>query len=92
MDHKDVKFQRLHNIMNNLLKKLLSEGIGAQKKHARVITELEENEMWLKGVMGTNTLLVLQNAIFFYCGMLFCFVTVSPVSLKNLQGCIILLN
>lgn len=73
MNHKDITFKPLHNAMNNLFKKLLSEGIGAQKNQFRVITEEEENELWSKGIMGKSTPSSLQNAIFFYCGVLFCF-------------------
>ena len=58
--------------MNNLSKRLLSEGIGAEKKQARVVTIEEENELWDKGVMGWHSPKPLFNAVFFYCGMLFC--------------------
>ena len=48
VDHKAIAFQPFHNVMNNLSKKLLSEGVGAQKRQARVITEKEENLLWEK--------------------------------------------
>ena len=72
MDHKAIAFQPFHNVMNNLSKKLLSESVGAQKRQARVITEKEENLLWEKGVIGIDTPSCLLNAIFFYCGMIFC--------------------
>ena len=42
MNHKDVTFKQLHNVTNNVSKQLLADGIGAEKKQARVITEEEE--------------------------------------------------
>ena len=64
MDHKAIAFQPFHNVMNNLSKKLLSEGVGAQKRQARVITEKEENLLWEKGVIGIDTTSCLLNAKF----------------------------
>ena len=55
MNHKDVRFQPLHNVLNNLSKRLLSKGIGAEKKQARVVTIEEENELWDKGVTGRHS-------------------------------------
>ena len=48
MNHHDVNFQPLHNVLNNTSKELLKEGVGAQKKQARIITEEEEEELWQK--------------------------------------------
>ena len=41
MNHKDVTFKQLRNVTNNVSKQLLADGIGAEKKQARVITEEE---------------------------------------------------
>ena len=48
MDYKDVVFKPLHNVLNNMSKKLLSQGVGAEKKQARVITDVEEDMLWEK--------------------------------------------
>ena len=32
MDHKDIHFKPLHNVLDILPKKLLTEGVGAEKK------------------------------------------------------------
>ena len=46
MDHKDIVFKPLHNVLNNMCKWLLSDGVGAQKKQARVLTRREEETIW----------------------------------------------
>ena len=65
MSHADPIFKELHNVLNNISKKLLSDGIGAEKKQARVVTEVEENILWEKRVMGLGSPMSLQNAVFF---------------------------
>ena len=41
------------------------EGIGAEEKHASVITKQEENFLWEKGILGTTkSLLSLLRAVF----------------------------
>ena len=72
MDYKDVVFKPLHNVLNNMSKKLLSQGVGAEKKQARVITDVEEDMLWEKKVMGSHSPVTLQNSVFFYCGLYFC--------------------
>ena len=72
IDHKDIVFKPLHNVLNNMCKRLLSDGVGAQKKQSRVLTRCEEETIWETGVMGSSTPASLQNTIFFYCGLYFC--------------------
>ena len=48
MDYKDVVFKPLHNVLNDMLKKLLSQGVGAEKIQARVITDVGEDMLWEK--------------------------------------------
>ena len=64
MIHKDVRFQPLHIVLNNLSKRLLRKGIGAEKKQARVVTIEEENELWDKGVIGRHSPKSLQCCVF----------------------------
>ncbi len=45
--------------------KLLSEGVGAVKKQAKIINESEEQILWQKGVVGTHSPNSLLNAVFF---------------------------
>ena len=70
MNHHDVNFQLLYNVLNNTSKELLKEGVGAQMKQARIITK-EEEELWQKKVMSVASPKGLLNAVFFYCGLLF---------------------
>ena len=72
LDTDDQVFKPLHHVLNNHSKKLLTDGVGAKKKQARVVTSQEEETLWDKGVMGTHSPTSLQNAIFFYCGVCFC--------------------
>ena len=67
-----MAFKSLHNAMNNLSKQLLGAGVGAEKQQARVITEDEESELWRKGIIGPGSPKSLVNAMFYYCGILFC--------------------
>lgn len=72
MDSKNPAYKPFHNALNNISKRLLSDGIGATKNQARVVTPDEENKLWEKGTIGTHSPNALLNAIFFYCGMYFC--------------------
>ena len=72
MNYKDIQFKPLHNVLNNNFKKLLSEGIGAEKSQARAVTEAEEDILWEKGILGWQTPLALRNAVFYHCGLYFC--------------------
>ena len=48
------------------------EGIGTKKIQARIVTESIENHLWESGIMGLNSSLALQNAVFFYSGVYLC--------------------
>ena len=72
MNHKDVTFKQLRNVTNNVSKQLLADGIGAEKKQARVITEEEEGIHWEKKVLGCHSPTSLLHTIFYFCGMYFC--------------------
>ena len=65
MNHRDVRFQPLHNVLNNTSKELLKEGVGAQKKQVRMILAEEEEQ-------ESHVLKGLLSAILFNCGLLFC--------------------
>ena len=71
MDSKNPVFKLFHNVLNNTSRKLLSEGIGATKNQAQVVTPNEESMLWKKGTIGTHSPNALLNAVF-YCGMYFC--------------------
>ena len=72
MDSKDPKYKSFHNVLNNVSKKLLSEGVGAVKKQAKIVAQSEEDTLWEKGVVGTHSPAALSNAVFIYCGIYLC--------------------
>ena len=72
MESKDVRFKAFHNVLDNISKKLLSEGVGAFKKQAKIVTDKEEAKLWDKGIIGTHSPIALSNAVFFYCGIYLC--------------------
>ena len=47
------------------------QGIGLEKKQANVITKAEENELWHKGILGTETPTALLHTIFWTVGVNF---------------------
>jgi len=63
MDGKNQDFQPFHNALNNTSKKLLSEGVGAEKKQARIVTHHEEVTPWERGAIGTHSPIALRNVL-----------------------------
>ena len=59
MDSKNPVFKPFHSVL-----KPLSEGIGATKNQARVVTPNEESMLWEKGTIGTHSPNALLNAFF----------------------------
>ena len=51
---------------------LHSDGIGTKPCCSEVISQEEEELLWSKGVLGTDSPQKLLNAIFFNCGLNFC--------------------
>ena len=49
MNSKKPVFKPFHNALYNTSRKLLSEGIGATKNQAQVVTPNEESMLWEKG-------------------------------------------
>ena len=56
LDTSDVRFRDLHSTIDATFRKLREDGVGAEVKHASVITKQEENLLWEKGVLGTKSL------------------------------------
>ena len=67
-----MAFKPLHNVLNNISNKLLADGVGAEKKQARIISAAEEEIHWEKKVLGSHSPSSLLNSIFFYCGLYLC--------------------
>ena len=52
MNTKDVRFSRIHTVLDNVARQLHKDGVGVSKVQARVIT-MEEEQLWEKGIIGT---------------------------------------
>jgi len=51
---------------------LHQQGIGAEVRHAAIITAEEKYKLWVTGVTGCITPKNLQCAVFYYVGKRFC--------------------
>jgi len=58
--------------MDSVSSKLHRQGIGAQRKHAPVITHDNETMLWEQGRLGNTSPRLLQHTVFFCCGLQFC--------------------
>ncbi len=57
--------------MDSVFQSLHSEGVGAVRKHAPLITDKEESTIWEKGILGDHTPLALVRSVFFLNGKIF---------------------
>lgn len=71
MDSKDPQFSDLHRTICCTFASLHEKGIGVTK-HTETLTPEEENRLWELGLLGTDTPLTLQRAVFFSTGKAFC--------------------
>jgi hypothetical protein len=53
------------------MKRLSREGVGSKKKQAEIITEEEQELLWVKGVLGDETPQCLLDTMIFYNGLCF---------------------
>ena len=72
LDEKDYRFQKLRAALDNLGWQVRNDGIGAEVKHASIVTSEEEDALWQSGVLGSTTPKALLNAVFFSNGKNFC--------------------
>ena len=68
----DPAFKTFHTAMDNLFKKLKSDGVGADAKHTEAISAEEEKQLWESGVLNVSTPTGLLRAVFYMCGKCFC--------------------
>ena len=71
LDKKDSRFKKLHGALDSHFHRLHSNGVGRDVKHARVLTEEDENKLWTSGVFETTSPIGLQNAVFYTVGKIF---------------------
>jgi len=72
LDKKDSRFKELHGTLDVHFHTLHSDGIGRQVQHTDVFTKEDEEKLWDRGILGTNTPRSIQNAAFFIAGKMFC--------------------
>ena len=62
---KDMRFRQFHGTMETVFQQLHKDGIGAEIKHAAVISEEEEALLWKEGILGSSCPRALLRAVFF---------------------------
>ena len=72
LDRKDSRFKKLHGTCDSVFNSLREEGVGANKKSAKIITKVDEDKLWELRIMNTTTAEGLQKAVFFYVGKVCC--------------------
>ena len=73
---KDWRFRELNGCIESTYINLRKQGIGTEVKHTPIITMEEENQLWERGVSGTETPTKLQRSVFFMLARFFVFVGV----------------
>ena len=71
-DKRDLRFRDLMKTMDSVSSELHRQGIGAQRKHASVITQDDETMLWEQRRLGDTSPRLLQHTVFVYCGLQFC--------------------
>ena len=72
LNKSDLRFKSLHLTMDSVCSKLHSEGVGAIKRSAEVISFDDEERLWQRGVLGFDNPPALFNTVFFYVSLHFC--------------------
>ena len=69
LDKSDARFCELHRTLDSVCSKLHSEGVGASKKSASIISITDEDLFWDGGIVSYDSPQSLQNMVFFYAGL-----------------------
>ena len=48
------KFKELHGALDNVGRQLRAESVGAEVKHASVVSKEEEEALWQEGILGSS--------------------------------------
>ena len=67
----DKCFEGMRKVVDAKMKELSSKGLGIDKKTADVITEDQEEVMWKKGILGTDTPQKLLDTLIYQLGLHF---------------------
>ena len=68
LDQGNPRFKDIHLACDSTYRELHQQGVGTKIRHAPVISCQDENKLWRTAVIGTETPLNLQRAVFFLCG------------------------
>ena len=68
---RDPEFANFHGSLDAEMKRLQQQGVGAVKKQAEILTEAEEDTLWVKGLLGDYTPQTLLDTLVFYTGYYF---------------------
>ena len=68
---KDADFDGFKRTLDGEMKRLRSTGLGVRPKRAEPITVNEENLMWEKGLLGSDSPQVLLHTMVYLCGLNF---------------------
>ena len=63
-----LEFLPLKKLLDMLCRKLHPEGVGCSSKKVEVVTEDEEEQLWGKGILNSDTPQGLLNAVLFLNG------------------------
>lgn len=72
MDKDDPSFRKFNVTLDNLLKSLRADGVGADSMQTETITSDEENQLWRSAVLNVDSPKGLLRCVFFYNGKCFC--------------------
>ena len=65
LDRKDARFKKLHGTCDSVFHALREQGVGADKKSAKIVTKVDEDKLWESGVLNCTSAEGLQKAVFF---------------------------
>lgn len=72
MSKENASFASFHVTLDNLFKKLRSDGVGAESQQTEGISREEEDKLWTSGVLNIVSPKGLLRCVFFYVGKSFC--------------------
>ena len=72
LDKSDPRFRELRGACESISRQLRQAGVGAEVKHAALITPDEEDMLWTSGVLGVSSPKALVRAVFYYVGKTLC--------------------
>jgi hypothetical protein len=67
----DKSFDGMRRILDSKMKELSSRGLGIERRRAEVISEEQEDIMWSKGILGTDSPQKLLDTLVYLLGLHF---------------------